>query len=70
MHSVKFEPLSWKARAACAAFALVFCLASLSFVVVSFASASAGSDSPSATLKHEAVGAMAVEQPPAKPAPG
>jgi hypothetical protein len=70
MQPVKFEPLSWKARAACAAFALVFCLASLSFVVVSFASASPGSEPPSATLKPEPVGAMAVEQRPVRTAPG
>jgi hypothetical protein len=70
MQSVKFEPLSSRARLACAAFALVLCMASLSFVVVSFASASAGSDPPSAGLTPEASGAMAVEQRPAKLAPG
>jgi len=70
MQSVKFEPLSWRARLACAAFALVSCLASLSFVVLSFASAAAESDPPSARLRPEPAGAMAVEQRPASPAPG
>lgn len=54
MRSLKFEPLSSSAKAACAAFALVSAMASLSFVVVSFASASAGSDAPAARLKREA----------------
>jgi len=70
MQSVKFELLSSRARVACATFALVCCMASLSFVVVSFASASAGSDPPSARLKPEPPGAMAVEQRPARAAPG
>jgi hypothetical protein len=70
MQSVKFEPLSSRARVACVAFALVFSLASVSFVVVLFASASGGSDPPSAKLKPEPAGAVAAQQRPAKPAPG
>ena len=70
MQSVKFEPLSSRARIACAAFALVLCMASLSFVVVSFAAASAESTRPAARLEPEPAGAIAVEQRPAKPAPG
>jgi len=70
MQSVKFEPLSSRTRMACAAFALVLCVASLSFVVVSFAAASAGSDPPSARLERAPAGAIAVEQRPLKPAPG
>jgi hypothetical protein len=70
MQSLKFQPLSSRARVACAAFALVFCMASLSFVVLSFGSASAGSEPPSARLRPEPAGAMAVEQRPPRPAPG
>ena len=70
MASVTFEPLSSRARVACAAFALVFCLASVSFVVVSFASAWTAPDAPSARPQSGPAGAMAIEQPPARPAPG
>jgi len=70
MDSLKFDLLSSRARVACTAFALVCCIATLSFVVVSFASASAGSDPPSTRLKPEPARAMAVEQRPVKPTPG
>jgi hypothetical protein len=46
MQSVKLELLSSRARVACAAFALVFGLASVSFVVVLFDSASKESERP------------------------
>ena len=70
MQSVKLELLSSRARVACAAFALVFSLASVSFVVVLFDSASKESEPPSATLKSEPVGAVATKERTAKPAPG
>jgi len=70
MQSMKLEPLSSRARVACAAFALVCSLATVSFIIVLFASASGGSDPPSATLKSEPVGAVAAKQRPAKSGPG
>ena len=69
MQSVKLEPLSSKAKVACAAFALVLSLATVSFVVVLFGSTSEESDPPSATLKSEPAGAVAAKQRPAKPPP-
>jgi len=70
MQSVKFEPLSSGARVACAAIALVFCLASVSFVVLSFASVSGESNPPPARMKPYPAGAVAIKQPRAKPVPG
>ena len=70
MQSVKFELLQWRARVGCAAFALVFCLASMSFVVVSFASTSVGPHPSSAKQKPEPACALLVEQRPLKHAPG
>ena len=70
MQSVKLEPLSSRARVACAAFALVCSLATVSFVVVLFASASGESDPPSATLKSGPADAVAAKQRPTKTGPG
>ena len=65
MPCTKFEALSPSSRMACAAFALVLCVATLSFVVVSFAAASAASDSPSARSKREPACAVALGPRPA-----
>ena len=71
MQSVKFEPLSSRTKVAGAVFAVVLSLASLSFVVLSFASASGELDRVVATLNSEpAASAVADRQRPAKPAPG
>jgi len=71
MQSVKFEPLSSRAKVAGAVFALVLSLASLSFVVVLFASASGELDPLVAKLNSEASShTVAAKQRPAKPAPG
>jgi len=70
MECLKFEPLSSQARLACAAFALVSCLASVSFVVLSFASASAGAEATPARPKPHGAGAIAAEQRPTRPARG
>ena len=71
MQSVKYEPLSSRAKVAGAVFALVLSLASLSFVVVSFASASGELDLVVAKVNSEpAASAVAAKQRPAKPTPG
>jgi hypothetical protein len=70
MTSLKLKLLSSKAKVACAAVALVFSLASVSFVVVLFDAASKESEPPPATLKSEPASAVATRERPARPAPG